>query len=258
MENLRVSIVQNDLVWENIPANLASFDELLKDIHETTDIIILPEMFTTGFSNNAKNLAVTMDSEPVQWMQRNANSKNAMLCGSMIIVENEQYFNRLICSFPDGTLAHYDKRHLFSLMHENENYSAGNSKLIIEFRGWKITPLICYDLRFPVWCRNTEMADLMIFVANWPEKRNYHWTTLLKARAIENQCYLAGVNRIGLDNKGNSHRGESAVYDFWGKEIILAENLRCTRTVTLSKTKLEEHRARFAFWKDSDTFNIEI
>lgn len=258
MENLTLSIVQNDLVWENIPANLASFDVMLNDISTPTDIIVLPEMFTTGFSNHAESLAVTMDSAPVQWMQQKAALMNALICGSMIIKENEQYFNRLICAFPDGNLMHYDKRHLFSLMHENDYYTAGNQKLTFEFRGWTITPLICYDLRFPVWCRNTEIADLMIFVANWPEKRSFHWTTLLKARAIENQCYLAGVNRIGLDNKGNPHNGESAVYDFWGKEMALAENLRTTKTVSLSKTALTQHRERFAFWKDSDTFNIEL
>ena len=258
MENLSLSIVQNDLVWENISANLSSFDRLLSEIQVPTDTVVLPEMFTTGFTNHAEAMAVEMNSAPVHWMLEKASLMNALICGSMIIKESGQYFNRLICAFPDGNLAHYDKRHLFSLMHENDFYTAGNQKLIIEFRGWKITPMICYDLRFPVWCRNTEMSDLIIFVANWPEKRNFHWTTLLKARAIENQCYLAGVNRIGLDNKGNPHRGESAVYDFWGKEMALAENLLTTKTVMLSKSALTQHRERFAFWKDSDTFNIEL
>jgi predicted amidohydrolase len=254
---LTVTLLQNNLVWEDIDANLLAFEEQMAGLPEGSDLIILPEMFTTGFSNNAEKLAVTMDSYPVRWMLDHAARQNAMMMGSMIIQEDGKYFNRLISAFPDGNLLTYDKRHLFSLMKENEYYTAGDSHLIFEFRGWKLFPLICYDLRFPVWCRNTDMADLMIFVANWPEKRHFHWTTLLKARAIENQCYVAGVNRIGPDNNGIPHNGESGLYDFWGKELVSARNLQTAVTATLSKTVLSEHRERFAFWKDRDTFEIQ-
>ena len=255
--DLTITLLQNNLVWEDIDANLRSFDEQLAGLPEGSDILILPEMFTTGFSNDAEKLAVTMESHPVRWMLSNSAKRNAMMIGSMIIREDGKSFNRLICAFPDGNLLTYDKCHLLSLMRENEHYKAGEKHLVFEFRGWKLFPLICYDLRFPVWCRNTEMADLMIFVANWPEKRHYHWTTLLKARAIENQCYVAGVNRIGEDNNGIPHNGETGAYDFWGKEMVSARNLQTAVTATLSKTALMEHRERFAFWKDRDTFEIK-
>lgn len=254
---LTITLIQNHLAWEDIPANLASFDALMAAVIDPTDIIILPEMFTTGFSNNAAALAVEMESAPVEWMLQHARNKQALIMGSMIIRENDQYYNRLIAAFPDGNILTYNKRHLFSLMKEDEHYISGHQQLVFEFRGWKIFPLICYDLRFPVWCRNTEMADLMIFVANWPEKRHFHWTTLLKARAIENQCYVAGVNRIGPDNNDIPHNGESAVYDFWGKELVSAKDLQTAVSITISKSDLDEHRQRFAFWKDRDTFEIK-
>ena len=255
--DISVTLLQNDLVWEDIPANLAAFDALMAAANDPTDIIVLPEMFTTGFSNNTASLAVEMESAPVEWMLQHARNKKALIMGSMIIQEGHQYYNRLIAAFPEGNILTYNKRHLFSLMNENDYYTAGDQQLVFEFRGWKIFPLICYDLRFPVWCRNTEMADLMVFVANWPEKRHFHWTTLLKARAIENQCYVAGVNRIGKDNNGIPHNGESGLYDFWGKELISAKDLLTTVSTTLSKSALNEHRERFAFWKDSDTFEIK-
>lgn len=255
--DLHITLVQNDLVWEDIPANLSSFDDLLSTVPRETDVVILPEMFSTGFTNNAEALAVPMDSEPMKWMQHHAKKLDALMIGSMIISEKGHFFNRLLVAFPEGNLLTYDKRHLFSLMHENDFYTAGDQRLIFEFRGWKIFPLICYDLRFPVWCRNTEMADLMIFVANWPEKRDYHWTTLLKARSIENQCYVAGVNRIGEDEKGNRHHGQSAVYDFWGKEMISAGDLQTCIHKTLSKEELNQHRKRYSFWKDRDNFEIQ-
>lgn len=258
METLKIALVQNHLAWEDINANLQSFDEMLHSNTSKADVWILPEMFTTGFSNAAEKLAVDMESEPVQWMKHKAQQLDALIIGSMIIRQNNQFFNRLLAVFPDGNILHYDKRHLFSLMHENDFYNAGNAKLTFTFRGWTITPLICYDLRFPVWCRNTAMADLMIFVANWPEKRHFHWTTLLKARAIENQCYIAGVNRIGEDNNGIPHNGQSALYDFWGNETGMAGNLKQVLSVEINKTTLMQHRERFSFWKDSDTFNIEI
>jgi omega-amidase len=255
--NLHVSLLQNDLVWEDIPANLRSFDRLFEKIDGDVDVIILPEMFSTGFSNHSNRLAVHMDSTPVQWMKDHAANFRALVMGSMIIEEKGHFFNRLIAAFPDGNLQTYDKRHLFSLMQENHHYKAGYQRLLIEYKGWRIMPFICYDLRFPVWCRNTEMADLMVFVANWPEKRSFHWTTLLQARAIENQCFVAGVNRIGTDNQGNLHHGQSAVYDFWGKELVSASDLRTAISIRLSASDLEAHRERFTFWKDRDTFDIQ-
>jgi omega-amidase len=256
MTDLHLCLVQNDLAWEDTPSNLSRFDDVLANVHPKTDVIILPEMFSTGFTNNAAALAVPMDSAPVRWMQNHASMLDALIIGSMIISESGKYFNRLLAVFPNGQVLHYDKRHLFSLMQEQDYYQAGSEQLIFEFRGWKLFPLICYDLRFPVWCRNTALADLMIFVANWPEKREEHWTTLLKARAIENQCYVAGVNRVGLDDKANNFNGQSAVYDFWGNIVASAGNLPGMIHTTLSKTELEAHRKRYTFWKDRDTFEL--
>lgn len=255
MDTLTIALVQSDLIWEDIEANLEQFDDSLWAAD--ADVIILPEMFTTGFTNDAERLAVTMDSKPVMWMHDLACRLGSLLMGSMIIEECGKFYNRLICAFPDGNINTYDKRHLFSLMKEDEYYTAGNQQLIFEYKGWKIFPLICYDLRFPVWTRNVEMADLMIFVANWPEKRQKHWNLLLNARAVENQCYVAGVNRIGEDGGGVPHNGYSAVYDFWGNEIFSAKDLQGVFTTTLSKSSLVEHRERFGFWRDRDTFEIK-
>lgn len=255
MEHLKVALVQTNLIWEDIDANLSQLDDMLWAAD--ADVIILPEMFTTGFSNNAEKLAVKMDSDPVMWMHDLACRLGSLLMGSMIIEENNQYYNRLICAFPDGSMQTYDKRHLFSLMQEQNYYTAGQERLIVEYKGWKIFPLICYDLRFPVWSRNVEMADMMIFVANWPEKRQKHWNLLLNARAVENQCYVVGVNRIGEDGGGVPHNGYSAVYDFWGNEQFSAKDLQGVFTITLSKSAIDQHRERFGFWRDRDTFEIK-
>lgn len=255
MEKLKISLVQSDLYWEDIEKNLQHFTELTQDIE--TDVLVFPEMFTTGFTNASEQLAVQMDSLPIKWMQELSNKLDALLIGSMIIEENGHYYNRLLAAFPDGNLQTYDKRHLFSLVGENDFYAAGAEKLVINYKGWKISPLICYDLRFPAWCRNTEMEEIIIFIANWPEKRQKHWNLLLNARAIENQSYVVGVNRIGEDGSGIPHNGMSAVYDFWGNEIILANDLLGVFTTEVSKIKLKEHRERFGFWKDRDTFEIQ-
>lgn len=255
--NLHVTLIQSDLIWEDIQANLLSIEQQLNQISSETDVIILPEMFSTAFTNNAVKLAVKMDDHPVKWMQEKAKHHQALLIGSMIIEDEGKFFNRLLAVFPDGKVQHYDKRHLFSLMREHEYYSAGTNRLLIEYKSWKILPFVCYDLRFPVWCRNVEMADLMIFVANWPEKRAEHWNTLLKARAIENQCFVAAVNRVGSDFYGNEYAGDSAVYNFWGKEIISAKKLPQVLTTALSKEDLNQHRGKYTFWKDRDDFNIQ-
>ncbi|HZH68662.1 MAG TPA: amidohydrolase [Chitinophagales bacterium] len=255
MDNLEIAIVQSDLIWEDIEGNLSNFDQLLWDAD--ADVIVLPEMFTTGFTNQSNQLAVPMDGAPVEWMHDLACRLGSLLMGSMIIEEGGHYYNRLICAFPDGSLQYYDKRHLFSLAHEDQYFTAGKEHLLIDYNGWKIFPLICYDLRFPVWSRNIELADLMVFVASWPEKRQSHWDVLLKARAIENQCYVAGVNRVGEDKDGIVYSGSSAVYDFWGNDLVLAGDLEGVFKTVLSKPKLQEHRDRFGFWRDRDKFTIQ-
>lgn len=255
MENLRISLVQSNLYWEDIDKNLQQFSELTEDVQ--TDVLVLPEMFTTGFTNASEKMAVPMDSTPVEWMKDLSKKLDALVIGSMIIVEDEKYYNRLIAAFSDGSIQTYNKRHLFSLVNENDFYTAGTEKTIVHYKNWKISPLVCYDLRFPAWCRNTEMEEVLIFVANWPEKRQKHWNLLLNARAIENQSYVIGVNRIGEDGNGIPHNGMSAGYDFWGNEIVLAKDLQGVFTVELSKKNLKEHRERFGFWKDRDTFEIQ-
>jgi predicted amidohydrolase len=255
MENLRISLVQSNLYWEDIDKNLQHFNELTQNVE--TDVLVLPEMFTTGFTNSSEKLAVQMDSIPVKWMQDLSIKLDALVIGSMIILENGMYYNRLIAAFPDGTLKTYDKRHLFSLVNENDFYSAGLKKTVIDYKEWKISPLICYDLRFPAWCRNTDMEEVILFVANWPEKRQKHWNLLLNARAIENQSYVVGVNRIGEDANGIPYNGRSAAYDFWGNEMILANDLQGIFTIEIFKNKLKEHRQRFGFWRDRDTFEIQ-
>lgn len=255
MNELSITIVQYDQIWEDVTANIGIIDTMLSALHMTTNIIILPEMFTTGFTQNI-NMATTMEGKEVLWMKQKAALYQALIMGSLIVEDGGRYYNRLLAVYPDGSMTHYDKRHLFSLMHEDQDFTAGKFHTIITYKDWRIAPYICYDLRFPVWCRNTENADLMVFVANWPQKRHYHWTTLLKARAMENQCYVAGVNRIGMDNLYNEYNGQSAVYDFWGNSLILAENLQTLHTVTISKDRLMRHRADFPFWKDADNFNI--
>jgi len=203
---ISVSIIQSDIIWEDRLSNLENYQNKINQI-ESTDLIVLPEMFTTGFSMNPKDISETMSGETIQWMKANASKMNSAICGSIIIEEDDKYFNRFIWVNPDGSIHHYDKKHLFSFAGEDKNYTSGNNKLIIEYKGWKICPLICYDLRFPVWSRNSEGYDLLIYVANWPDKRKLAWKTLLTARAIENQCYVIGVNRVGKDTK-NYYSGE--------------------------------------------------
>ncbi|MCO5231377.1 MAG: amidohydrolase [Chitinophagales bacterium] len=254
MKDLKIALVQMDIVWEDREANLNQLDDMLWDAD--ADIIVLPEMFTTGFSNNSKELAVTMDSMEVMWMHDLACRLGSLMIGSMIIEESGKYYNRLICAFPDGEILTYDKRHLFSLVDEDKYYTKGTNRLIIEYKGWKIFPLICYDLRFPVWSRNVEMAEVMIYVANWPEKRQAHWNHLLKCRAIENQSYVVGVNRVGLDAHQNTHIGGSAVYDYWGEEQLNAGDKQGVFIVNLSKDSISQHRERYGFWRDKDKFEI--
>lgn len=256
---MTATLIQSNLVWEDKTANLAHFDLLIKGIETPTDVIILPEMFTTGFSMRPSILAESMQETTWQQMKQWAQKKNAAICGSIIAEENGAYFNRLIWMQPDGQYFTYDKRHLFGLANENQYYKAGEEKLIIEWRGWRICPLICYDIRFPVWSRNVEDYDLLIYVANFPERRIKAWNCLLIARAIENQCFTIGVNRVGADGNGIMHSGDSCVIDFEGNTIFhKSEAQECVFSCHLDKGALHKFRQNLPFLEDKDKFNLVI
>lgn len=248
---MRITLIQSTLHWENIAANLEMFDEKLANI-APTDLIVLPEMFSTGFSMNAAALAETMQGTAIQWMRKQAASQQAAITGSLIIQENENYYNRLIWMLPDGTYQYYDKRHLFTMAKEEETYTAGQEKIMIEYMGWKICPFICYDLRFPVWNRNTTDYDIAIYVANWPDRRAYHWRSLLLARAIENQCFVIAVNRVGTDGKDFYYSGHSAVIDPAGEIVYQCADKEDVFTTVLSLAHLKEVRSKLPFLKDRD------
>jgi predicted amidohydrolase len=253
MQNLIITLIQTNPVWENINDNLALFDQKIKDIREKTDLIILPEMFTTGFSMNASNLAQDLNGYSIDWLQKISNKINADIVGSIIFKNNDQYFNRLLWVKPDGRLFTYDKKHLFRFAGEEKVYSAGIENITVELKGWKIRPFICYDLRFPAWTRNiNNQYDIALFIANWPEKRSMHWKSLLQARAIENQCYVIGVNRVGNDGNDLFYSGDSSVIDPLGKIIFQKHEEECTYTTALSFNTLENYRKAFPAWMDSD------
>jgi len=261
MSSLSVSLIQSSLFWEDKKRNLAMLEEKIMAIPENTNLVILPEMFSTGFSMKPSILAETMDGETIAWMKRIAGSKKIILTGSIIIKDNEHYFNRLIWMLPNGTLGFYDKRHLFAFAGEDQHYTPGNKRLITSVNGWKINLQICYDLRFPVWARqqsNDESPefDLLIYVANWPEKRNHAWKTLLAARAIENQSYVIGVNRVGEDGNQINHSGDSMLVDPLGNILFTKQFEEVVHSFELTKDTLNDTRIRFPFWKDADQFNI--
>lgn len=265
MSSLTVTLIQTNLHWENKKANLEMLQKKIESIKEKTEVIILPEMFSTGFSMSPERLSEKMDGETVQWMQKMASSKKVILTGSVIIEENKKYFNRLIWMLPTGEYGVYNKRHLFAYADEHSHYTAGNKKLIASVKGWKINLQVCYDLRFPVWARQSPPVaeagrdgqyDLLINVANWPEKRSIAWKTLLRARAIENQCFVIGVNRTGADGNKIIYNGDSSIIDPLG-EIIYHKNItEDIFTYTLQKEKVTETRNQFPFWRDADQFII--
>ncbi|MEO6719917.1 MAG: nitrilase family protein [Ferruginibacter sp.] len=281
MPTLTITTIQTDLEWENKAANLQKLEEKINGIKEKTEIVVLPEMFSTGFSMDAKRLGETMDGTTVQWMKDLAAKNKIILTGSLIIEENGHYHNRLIWMLPNGQYGYYDKRHLFGLGSEDQHYTAGNKRLIASVKGWKINLLVCYDLRFPVWARNRAVEpgepskenggqhseeillesspeyDVLIYVANWPEKRSHAWKTLLTARAIENQCYVVGVNRVGIDGKDIHYSGDSLVIDAMGETLYHKATLEDVHTITLQKEKLEEVRTKLPFWKDGDSFYFQ-
>ncbi len=258
--DLRVALLQSDLHWENVEANLAMFEEKIWTINQEVDLIVLPEMFTTGFTMNS-GLAEPMKSKTFRWMAQLSAQTKAILMGSYIINDRGDFFNRLMVVYPDGSYKHYDKRHLFGLAGENGPFTPGDSRLIIDVKGWKVLPLICYDLRFPVWSRSqmNEDAlyeyDLVVYCANWPAPRIHAWDTLLAARAIENVSYSIGVNRLGMDASGSVYPGHSAAYDYLGQPVTYSEQDEIL-IATLERRKLDLFRSRFPFQSDADAFTI--
>ena len=261
MSSLTLTIIQTDLSWENKSANLQRLKEKIEAMDERTEIVVLPEMFSTGFTMVPELFAETMDGETVTWMKERAENNKIIITGSLIIEEDGQYFNRLIWMLPNGEMGHYDKRHLFGYGDEDKHYTAGNKRLIASVKGWRINLQVCYDLRFPVWsrqqCTSAESEyDLLIYVANWPERRSHAWKTLLCARAIENQCFVAGVNRVGKDNKNVYYSGNSLVIDPLGQVLYHMADVEDVFTITLQKEEVDKVRTQFPFWKDADAFTI--
>lgn len=257
-DTLHIALFQMDLVWEDHTANLSKIDQWLKQLSQSTDIVFLPEMFTTGFSMKATELAETMDGPTMQWMIQRSRELDVAICGSLIIKENDHFFNRLVFVEPDGKVHSYDKRHLFTMGNEEKHYHKGFKRLIVNYKGWRICPLICYDLRFPVWSRNNGDYDLLVYVANWPRQRDEVWNTLLKARAIENQAYVAGVNRVGRDGQMIHYSGFSQILDAKGVLLANAEiNQEAVLKAELSYTELQRFRTVFPVLKDGDPYQLE-
>ena len=259
MDLLRVSLVQFDIVWENPGANRNKLDLLLAPLKGTTDLILLPETFVTGFTMKAKELAETMDGETLTWMKEQSNRTGAAICGSLIIKEDSCFYNRLLFVKPDGQVSCYDKRHLFSIGEENQFFTAGDKRVVVEFLGWKIALFVCYDLRFPVWCRSIADADLILFTANWPDARSIVWQTLTRARAIENQLYVACVNRTGVDGASIAYSGDSMLIDSRGTVLCnMKDQTEVTATTTLSLDELNRFRRKFPVILDEDIFKIKL
>ena len=263
MQDLRITIIQSQLAWENSELNLEKFSARIESLTDETDLIVLPEMFSSGFSMNPQLIAQPMDGQAVAWMKATALSKNCIVCGSLAIVEDGRYYNRFIWASPDGSLLHYDKKHLFTFAGEHRHYTAGASRQVFELKGWKISPLICYDLRFPVWSRNRYSKengyeyDCLLYVANWPEARSHAWRILLMARAIENQSFVVGVNRVGADGNQIAYSGDSAVLDPLGENLSsLMPFSEGIQTVVLSRGNLDSYREKFNQRADWENFSL--
>lgn len=254
-QELKVALVQSSLIWESPEQNRINFTAKFKSISTDVDLIILPEMFTTAFTMTPENLKVEEGELTLKWMREVAKEKNSALVGSLAFHENGSFANRLFFVLPDGSYHQYDKRHTFTLAGEDKVYKAGEERLILDYGGFKICPMICYDLRFPVWARNTEDYDLLIYVANWPKPRIHAWDTLLKARAIENMCYSIGVNRVGTDKSGHQYSGHSAVYDVLGNQISYSEKEEICYA-QISKEHIDTTRSKLNFLEDRDAFSI--
>ncbi|WP_394000425.1 amidohydrolase [Luteimonas sp. WGS1318] len=264
MQNLRVSLVQGATVWHDPAANRAYYGALIAPLRGMTDLVVLPETFTSGFSNDAIDRAEDMAGPTVDWIRDQAAALDAAVTGSVQLRDGEGVYNRMLWATPDGELQHYDKRHLFRYANEHKRYAAGRARLTVEWKGWRINPQVCYDLRFPVFCRNRYDVerpgdldfDLQLFVANWPAARAYAWKTLLRARAIENLCFVAGVNRVGVDGNGIAYSGDSAVLDFLGHPLSECTDAEVVTTTTLQAAELAAHRERFPAMLDADRFEL--
>ena len=258
--SLTFSLIQSKIFWENKEANLAMLEEKIIGIQEKTQVVILPEMFSTGFSMQPNLFAETMQGETINWMKKVAALKRIILTGSIMIEEDGNYYNRLIWMLPNGQIGHYDKRHCFAYANEDKHYKAGTQKKIAVVNGWKINLQICYDLRFPVWVRQqkNDLFDVILYVANWPQKRSYAWKSLLIARAIENQCYVVAVNRVGKDGNDIEYSGDSMVINPLGDILYCKQNDEDIFTITLDKTSVEEIRNKFPFWKGADDFALRL
>jgi predicted amidohydrolase len=262
MSSLSFTLVQTQLHWEDKDANLQMLEQKINAIKQPTHVVVLPEMFSTGFSMKPEQLAETMDGPTLQWMKNVAATKKVILTGSVIIEENGNYYNRLVWMLPNGQYGYYDKRHLFAYGEEDKHYASGSKRLIASVNGWKLNLMVCYDLRFPVWARqqfdedrNFEY-DVLVYVANWPERRNTAWKSLLRARAIENQCYVIGVNRVGNDGSDIYHSGDSTVIDPLGEILYEKAHDEDIFTIQLNKDQLHSIRKKFQFWRDADDFEI--
>ncbi|MBJ2123898.1 amidohydrolase [Flavobacterium sp. IB48] len=255
---MKIALIQTDLFWQNASKNRENFDSKINEIQSEVNLIVLPEMFSTGFTMNASEVAETMQGDTIEWMKLKAKQKNAAVAGSVVITENEKYYNRMIFVFPSGEFQYYDKRHSFSLAGEDKVYTCGNQKVIVDYLGWKICLQICYDLRFPVFARNVENYDLILYVANWPKVRTNAWDVLLKARAIENLSYVVGVNRIGNDAHDYEHIGHSQAIDFLGNYVLEPQEKNGVFVIELDKNTMYETRKKLDFLSDKDQFEIKL
>lgn len=255
---MRITLVQSALTWQDAEANRQMFAQKLAPLRGATDLVVLPEMFTTGFSMDASQLAEPMEGPTMRWLKTTAASLGAAITGSFICVEEGRYFNRLAFVFPDGAVEFYDKRHLFTLAGEQEHFTTSNKKLVVTWQGFRIRPLICYDLRFPVWSRNepAQPYDLLLYVANWPSRRAHHWKSLLTARAIENQSFVAGLNIVGSDGNNLEYSGDSALIDFSGQQIFQISGKEGVFTTTISTEPLQQFRQQLPFLQDADAFDL--
>lgn len=258
MDTLKLSLVQSNLAWQDAAANRGILEALFADAASGTDLVLLPEMFTSAFSMESGALAEPWPGESVAWMQAMAQRHDAAFCGSIAITDDGRRFNRLVFVTPEGETFYYDKRHLFRMLGEHKRYAAGSERRVIEWQGWRILPLVCYDLRFPVWSRNTPALayDLLLYVANWPAPRNHHWQALLTARAIENLACVAGVNRIGTDGIGIDYVGHSMAVNAAGKVLLDAGEAAGVFTITLDKAELQQYRHNFPAHLDADDFEL--
>ena len=255
-DNLRVTMIQSDLAWQDAAENRRRLAAHFRGLAGHTDLIVLPEMFATGFSMDAERLAEPMDGPTVEWLREEAAAVGCAITGSLIVRDGTHHFNRLLWATPDGGLSHYDKRHLFRMAREHEHYAAGEHRLVVALKGWRVCPLVCYDLRFPVWSRNRGDYDVLVYVANWPSRRRAAWQALLRARAIENVCYVVGVNRIGRDGNGAAYAGDSVALDFLGQPLGGDHGGDFVETVVLDREALAGYRASFPAHLDADAFEL--